>query len=184
MQLLLLCCSLCRRWDAFVRVVVVVIGEVLWWLWNVTVCAFLSEPGYILKLDFDLITPTRFRWKLFSLVQLDGPPPSAARWNPFWKWMMFSIFLLAATSKNCPQLLLLLLMSSAAKTQIYSQEVAFNCHFLFLSCSVPRRESAAANVLYYSWRSCCFFFGYRWNFAIFAALLFRRVHNPSWLRNG
>lgn len=53
----------------------------------------------------------------------------------FEKWMMFSIFLLAATSKNCPQLLLLLLMSSAAKTQIYSQEVAFNCHF----CSCPVR---------------------------------------------
>uniref|UniRef100_A0A8D8AJH4 (northern house mosquito) hypothetical protein n=1 Tax=Culex pipiens TaxID=7175 RepID=A0A8D8AJH4_CULPI len=99
--------------------------------------------------------------------------------------------LTAAGLKKCHhrQLLLLLLSSSlAAKTQIYSQEVAFNCHFFLLPGCFPstRRRGAVP------WKDAAFFiilllFWVRRNFAIFAGatsprLLFFRVHNPSWLR--
>lgn len=99
---------------------------------------------------------------------------------------MFS--LLAATSEECRQLLSSsAALCLAAKTQIYSQEVAFNCHFF---TSVVRRcspgistaagESAAAQVLYYSALLLLFRHNEILQFLLLVAF---RVHNPSWLRN-
>lgn len=102
--------------------------------------------------------------------------------KPFGNCLKLNL-LLVATSRNCPRLLILLLMSSsvalsllAAKTQIYSQEVAFNCHF-FRSLL----QDAPQTVLYYSALLLVFLVFFFGTDEILQFLPLR-VHNPSWLR--
>lgn len=179
-------CSLLRQWDA------VCVWAVVYRTTVMTVkcvCGRSYQPGYILKFVLDL-------WWLFLAWNFFHYSTRWSCWNPL-GWMDPSL-LTAATSKKCHrrQLLLLLLLSFslsalslAAKTQIYSQEVAFNCHFLLArGFSPPVRRSAelgellvGCNGLYYSapvlgtTKFC--------NFCRrLPLLLFFRVHNPSWLR--